>query len=515
MTFSTSSGLITQTGTDPAWGQLNNEDGVEEFGTNHTRFYEIQASTRVVIDGTVDGHHADNRVLIFNQQGSGITLLVNGTYIFGQRRGAGDTAIDQNGDLLLFIGDARPEPDDAAWNIGTYGGLVVASGGTLETVGGTVRTKRSIGFQEGAAEINIRGTTFVKYANIPDNPRRELRFEETDADDNANNYFDGIVDGMTITHRRLPPTFKVKLLDSNINMLARNAVANHDIIDLDTSGNPADYDLGTDSFQNTVVGAYAVYGSTAGSGLRLMPKQGVGDTRQLGVLVVNQYYKLVIKDEDGDGIEGVRWFYKNGDHGHGKSANGHNSAAGQEFHDVTDENGEYDGVAVTAITNINTNGSFVYTDWDTTNHSKRYKVDRYGKHDNDTDLFDFKLASYFHVPSTAEFALKGLGRIELNWTLFEDNEITETDTDDVLDYTKLETPTKLYDYIKKFWVDSLGSYGGNDLYATKSGETLNFGSWDLFMAANHSNTVQYELGDAIHQGGSIWQSTGDISGPFD
>ena len=108
-----------------------------------------------------------------------------------------------------------------------------------------------------------------------------------------------------------------------------------------------------------------------------------------------------------------------------------------------------------------------------------------------------------------------MGRIELNWTLFEDNEITETDTDDVLDYTKLETPTKLYDYIKKFWVDSLGSYGGNDLYATKSGETLNFGSWDLFMAADHSNTVQYELGDAIHQGGSIWQSTGDISGPFD
>ena len=115
-----------------------------------------------------------------------------------------------------------------------------------------------------------------------------------------------IVDGFQVSHRVLPGNSKFTLIRGQIVQLSRGP-ANTNLIDLDASQNTDPYtDLGTDDDGGSgteVVKTYTVTNSANGTMLRLMPKSGVGNSRQKGILVVKKNAEYQFADSAGDVIE--------------------------------------------------------------------------------------------------------------------------------------------------------------------------------------------------------------------
>ena len=123
----------------------------------------------------------------------------------------------------------------------------------------------------------IEKTKFVKVGTTA---RREIRFDSATGIDGS---VDMIIDGFQVSHRVLPSSAKITLIEGQIVQLSRGP-ANTNLIDLDASQNTDPYtDLGTDDDGGSgteVVKTYTVTNSANGTMLRLMPKSGVGNGRQ-------------------------------------------------------------------------------------------------------------------------------------------------------------------------------------------------------------------------------------------
>ena len=135
-----------------------------------------------------------------------------------------------------------------------------------------------------------------------------------------------IVDGFQVSHRILPPIAKFESIEGQIVQLARGPTS-ATLTDLDASKNIDLYtDLGSDS-QDGGPKTYIVNNSENGTNLRFMPKSGVGNNRQQGVLRIFKSAEYAFSDSAGDPIEGVRTFIRDTDNGHRKNANSLNRTA--------------------------------------------------------------------------------------------------------------------------------------------------------------------------------------------
>jgi len=117
-----------------------------------------------------------------------------------------------------------------------------------------------------------------------------------------------------------------------------------------------------------------------------------------------------------------------------------------------------------------------YYHWDTDLFGGFYKVDRRGNDNTDADEFTFRFCSYGHSLSSSAQALKGLGELVVNWTLFDDQLIT--DTREITDgYQEIDTPEKFYNRAKAYLVDYYA--GETSTIVSREGSTVNIGSYDL------------------------------------
>ena len=118
-----------------------------------------------------------------------------------------------------------------------------------------------------------------------------------------------------------------------------------------------------------------------------------------------------------------------------------------------------------------------YSDWDTNRFGGFYKVDRRSNSNTDADDFTFKFCSYRHALTFTVQTLKGFDVLQVNWVLFNDSTITQTDKTIVDAYTTIDTPEKFYDRAKSYLYDNFA--GQTSTLVTRNGNVVNVGNYNV------------------------------------
>lgn len=405
----------------------------------------FKTTYRIIINGTLN-HDPKEVVLEIIYQGENPSMIINndGVYNYGTETIIlGQTILSTETGLIVVGADTV---ENAEWKQLKYGSIQVNGGGTWNSNGGVVKSDRGfgIGIYEDTSIpiINIKETIFTKEGTTS---RRELRF---DTDGEISGSFTGETNGFQISHRAIPTIFSPVISNGQLVQLA-DGPATSNISNIDTGSNiNVQTDLGIDDLRGGPR-FYLVKNAVKGSGIRTSPKSGVGDTRQTGGSIISKEVSFNIKSNNGDNLESVSVFTRDTDNGFRKNANSQDHLVDKTYFSTTDSTGNTPILEiVTAITNIDSEGSFVYTDWDTTNHNNRYKVDRRGKDDTTNDDFDFYFWEYNSLPAQTKVSLKGNDILNIDWTLFADESVSETTSSVVSSYPVIDTLDKLYDRAK-------------------------------------------------------------------
>ena len=525
MVFALVGDVITQSGSDLDLSGLGSIAGVTVTVNGPHRVYDVH-EMQVVVMGIFD-HDPDTETLISDRNGNTPSMRIPpaGRYNYGTTDVGNNVERHSAGTGLIFTG--VDTDSSAEWNMLQYGAISV-EGGTINFLGGVIISSRGFGFYTSTGvrdtgsppTINITGTKFTK---IGTNARREIRFDGLPVPVGV---IRGMaVDGFQISHRGLPLTFEVDLLNSQVVQLAHGPV-DATLDNFVTSQNINTYsDLSADS-HNNIVRAYEVIGASAGSGTRFLPKRGVGTSRQLGYAEIKKAVRLAIQDSAGAAVEGAAVFLRDTNNGFRKFDNGFDNTGDKIYFASSDAQGEFAGEIVTAITNINQNNQVIPDQdssgfWDVIGmFSNAYKVDRRGLDDSTDDRFLFHLWSYGHLAGQVPAALKGVGELLINWTLFADPAITLPlaeaialaplftidHTDQIITIHADATLDELYDHIKldKLVEANIQIPSIDRLLATPDGRVL----------ALRNYNVVVEDGAALRAGpkfGAL-ETTGTVSG---
>jgi hypothetical protein len=426
-------------------------------------------TSRIIINGTLN-HEPDSDAVIMSHTGSTPSLTINytGMYTYGSTTVVDGKTRYSSGVGLTFVG--RDTASSAVWNLGDYGSIYI-NGGTVIMRGGLIVSDRGIGFYNNYT-IDIVNTKFIKQGT---NTRRELRFDE---DNNGSGTFKVIVDGFQISSRKLPDIFEPVFVDCEIVQLALYSVALTPLRNLDTSSNIAVNDLGTDDHASSVKKFYVVTNASSGSGTRTMPKNDVGNFRQLGGSIIKKSISFEIVDEDTLSAVGIQMYMIDNDNGYRKNANGQDYSSSISYSGTSDGSGLIPSLDITtAITNIDSEGTWAYSDWDTTNYSNRYKVDRRGIDDTNNDIFIFEFYAYGYAISINKPSLKGISDILVKHQMIFNAETTQPDKVLVDQYTAIDTSKKLKDIADSFLEDHWGEY--SDYLVLRAGDLVNLKILDL------------------------------------
>lgn len=319
--------------------------------------------------------------------------------------------------------------------------------------------------------------------------------------------------------------------------------------DLDTSNNTGDADIGHSSNDTYPHRDWIIINSKAGSSVRGMFRSSTGlqGQAQKGVTVVKKEVSFNLEDTSGNAIQGVEMYMSDTpDPNYSKNATfpaptdtakqytsdlgtntlGVLNANGTATYDYTnaieytgtsDASGLIDTIQVTTGVQIleylsgdpsassqggnggpydialNASNQWIDggvrpapSDWDTTRFDGFYKVDRRGNGNTDADLFTFKFCSYDHSLSSSTQALKGLGELEVDWVLFDDQLITDTKVNtDAL--TEISTPQKFYNRAKAYLVDNYA--GETATIVSREGNSIDAGSYNVVVDGNVTDSA--------------------------
>jgi hypothetical protein len=307
------------------------------------------------------------------------------------------------------------------------------------------------------------------------------------------------------------------------------------IFNLDVSKNARTFDIGHDWSSAYPHRDWVIINSVNGSNIKSMWRNGA--TSQRGGCVVKKQVSFNIKDTSNTAISGAKVYLIDNPSAYAKNVtfpkptnpsfqyyNGAGSESGGVYDAVngtmtynltgaityqktTDSSGnigtfsvttayqflEYDSNQSTALTanggpyNIPKfvggfwqeadNQNPTLQDWDTTRFGGFYKVDRRSNSNTDADDFIFKFCSYRHALATSNQNLKGANVLAINWVLFNDATITQTDKSIVDAYTTIDTPEKFYDRAKSYLYDNFA--GQTSTLVTRNGNVINVGSYNV------------------------------------
>jgi hypothetical protein len=130
-----------------------------------------------------------------------------------------------------------------------------------------------------------------------------------------------------------------------------------------------------------------------------------------------------------------------------------------------------------------------FLDWDTDNFGGFYRVDRRSNDNTDADEFTFNFCSYGHSLSSSTQVLKGLGELEVNWVLFNDQLITDTKvaTDA---YQVIDDAEKFYNKAKADLVDNYA--GETETIVSRSGVSIDSGDKNIVLDPNAANVFTFD-----------------------
>ena len=506
---------------------------------NHIDVYEIAADTRVVINGTLY-HDPDTEILILHHTNAGLSnstattaFSLGGTnanpayYYYGTTRtnSTRGTSTNSKSTGLIFTGSriSNWHPADAC----------MSGGGNSNFVGrgGVILTGRPCA---GSMTFDVIGTTWRGTTSS---------LEWRNPFGNANGSFDGTFDGVAVLLPAFNATFK--FANSSIGEVINNDVITyHTLREFDVSQNINDYDIGSDGMSGRSHREYEVINSATGTDVVKMWRNTRGSVGQRGVVAIKKEVSVNFKDASGTAIEGLKLYLEDNPSTYAKNAtfvkskafdttNGYTASGNSPItRGTVNANGDmvYDystpevynktsdasgnvakfevltGVQIHEYTTTDSDGATeygihyhngiwrlsssdlraaTYADWDTSNFGNFYKVDRRSDSNTNADDFTFKFCSYGHSLSSSSQALKGLGELAVNWVLFDDLVITESDKAIVDAYSEIDTSARFYDRAKSFLTDNYA--GETSTIVARSGNEIDLGSYNLVIDATASS----------------------------
>ena len=507
---------------------------------HNQKIYEIDSKIQVRFNGTVN-HDPDREVLIIKSDrndynrypdmsyGSwfATTLGIGGTYNYGVETTEGDRVSYSSGTGLYIIGNARLgnwNPRDAA----------VTGSGTWRCRGGVISSNKMINF---SSTLDVKATTFL---GTPSGVNLEWR----NPFGNANSSFDGFFSGYNVLN---PKEFEAKLgfKNATVGEVISSSVYSGTLRDFDMSQNTADYDIGHDGMTNRGHAEWFVVNSATGTDVKTMWRDTRGFTGQRGVAIIQKEVSFNFADASGNVLEAVELYLEDNPSAYAKDAffAADKHQAGKTYADrpdargevdangnlvykyldaisyskTSDSNGEISTFLVTTGTQIheynvndqdavavygmhfssdrwrvsesdNTTPSYYH--WDSDEFGGFYKVDRRGNDNTNADLFTFKFCSYGHSLSSSTQALRGTGELSVDWVLFDDLTITESDRTVVDAYTEIETAVKFYDRAKSYLTANYAGEGAT--IVSRAGIDIDAGSYNIEVDASASSAFAFD-----------------------
>ena len=117
-------------------------------------------------------------------------------------------------------------------------------------------------------------------------------------------------------------------------------------------------------------------------------------------------------------------------------------------------------------------------------------IDYRGETIDNTDVFNFYVASYQHTLNNASPSCLGVGVLEQQIVLFNDVFLTESDRTIVDAYTTIDNPEEFYDRAKAFLVDNYA--GETATIVSRSGNTINAGSYNVTIDAAAGSAFAFD-----------------------
>ena len=468
MSFSESGGLITQTGTDTDLSGLQGVSGVIVVNNGSHKTYHLD-NVGLRINGTLT---IDPQVecLLFEQQdldifgtlNFGVTTVIGGATRYSRAIGLISYESYSNGYLKFFV----------------------QSGGTLNWNGGAMKLRGGCDFKDGS---NVSITNGIIIATNSTKGQR-LRMNTANCS----------VDGLSIDGNLRFDVFKKFV---SFNRYNSSFTETGTIQKVGSTHNGTDDPFVLTNFD--AQGIQSLNGDFIGSSYRGTKIEFVnmgftGDFNishdstggETAVTTLYKDIKLKIVDTNISSIEGAKYWATDKDNGSrfsgtaswlGSQNADETFSSDRVYAGSTDSNGEATTRLLTRACYGGESPLGVY-DGNTT-------IDYRGATTDNTDVFNFYVASYGHTLNTTSPSCIGTGVLEQQVVLFNDVFLTEFTKSVVDDYQEIDTPQKLYDKAKAFLVDH---YAGEiSTIVARSGNEIDLGSYNLIINPNASDPFSF------------------------
>lgn len=512
MSFSLSGSTVTQTGTDTDLSDLSSVAGVTTFVAGNVTHYTMPH--KLEVQGSLSIDHNSEMLITSNNNSNTVDILNNGTLTLGVSEvssfGTGGNVYGIG--TSLIIGKNGP-------GCCNNGPLTVRSGGTLNINNSIINLNGVISWESGCSVNCTNGSI---YSHADDNNTRIRCLEGTGININGlilyGIQFDYLTDQAF--------TRFTGLVGKSKGIPVENA--------LGTVGNVRewksipDYTDSADAFCNNWEGQkdVKVYQSEIGSGLVIVPDNASGHGGR-----IFQEWDLTVVNSSNSAVADVQVYIRDTDNGSRAvttTAGTIDETSDRIYQASTNAQGQLGTQEVMTAMWYRTNSV-----GDLSQPDGNEIVDVRGKTGvQGEDLFDIGLGSYLHLLSgISNVAMKGLNPLDLSWTLFDDNQITEINKTAVDAYTEIDTPAKFYDRAKAFLIDNFE--GELQTLVNISGEEIDAGSYDINIDAtavsafdfagnqitinatqfvgNIKTTGTVTLSNGATVIGSILDATGDIT----
>ena len=535
MSFTLNSGVITQSGTDANLSGLSSITGVTitDDDPGKGKITYDMGDLRLKINGTLS-HDPDKELMIFHHEKSSSSNSVNepvlqisggGTYNYGVKTTTSYGKVGySSGCGLMFTGRGYSNwhPSDNAINFGSASANFVCRGGVIEC-------SRGLYF---GGNLDVEETVFLNASTRFSLEIRVFGSGSIDTDRVQNIVLAG---GISAMDARLMTEQKIIFRKGAISRVY-GGYFEAELFDFDVSNNTFSYDIGNCANKSQSIQDHHIINSANGSDVRTMWRNTTGNAAQMGNTFIHKEVEFNFKNTSGNAIEGVELFLTDNPSSAAKSISvtttntGHTyptptlstavvSNAGKTisydytgaitYSKTSDANGDIAKFRVLTATQFleytasdedatqyydsfsggkwkeSDGNAPTYTDWDTDRFGGFYKVDRRSDSNTNADDFTFKFCSYNHSLSSTTQALKGLGTLEIDWVLFADQIITQSNKATVDAYTEIDTPEKFYDKAKSYLTDNFAGEGST--IVSRNGNTIDAGSYDVVVDANASS----------------------------
>jgi len=476
--FNLSGSTITQTGTDTDLSGLASIAGVNTIttgtGDNIYTVYEV-GNRNLVINGTLT-LNVQTEKIIFGTSAPFNSFLVNGTFNIEGRIISGGVTRDLSKEFanITRFTTSRSNVADA--------GLVVNNGGTLNWYGGGLRTSQSSYFQPGSnilldfAEFNVQHAASTDF---------QIRSSSTNL--TINNL---VTNGTFILYRDPgQPIKNVRGIQNPFTVMTYGEpTGTSDLItyeDYQGEGNDADISFIDSSYTDMV---NANNGSATKVGLFKNFSTG-GTNRHRGLVKIYKDVQFNFQNALGNSIQDVRYFVRDTDNGNRSNTSFSNDLADNVYSGVSAASGltTVDRLLL-AVVNKTDNNYF--------HPLPSSYFDYRNKNGDDSDVFDLHFWHYNYLYGVTSPPLKGVGNLVLDWTLFDDTNISETNIATVQAYSALNSLEQLFDRAKA-WKIELANIEYPTISTsviTTDGSTLNLGAQNLVVDGSAPSAFEINTG---------------------